>query len=131
MGIQGLTAVLYYLLPGGAPMGAVVGIQILNGLGCGFALAALHRAALCYVPEAQMGAAAGLYSMFRFFGSAVGTALGGVFLAYFLNRAPSTLSAYQSAFLCFAGTAFLGSLVGFFLREPDSQLVLQPVKESQ
>ena len=129
LGVQGLTAVIYSLLPGTAPLGSIVAIQIFYGLGSGFCLAALHHAALSHVPEAQMGAAAGLYSMLRFFGSAVGTALGGVFLASFLNRALPTLHAYQSAFLCFSGTAFLGALIGFRLREPSSRWVFQPVKE--
>ena len=129
LGIQGLTAVIYYLLPGTAPLWAIALIQVFYGLGIGFALAALHRAALAHVPDVQMGAAAGLYSMFRFFGSAVGTALGGVFLAQFLDQGLPALSAYQSAFLCFAGTAFLGSLVGFRLREPGARSVFQPVEE--
>jgi MFS family permease len=130
LGVQGLTAILYYLLPGTAPFWVIVLIQIFYGLGSGFSLAALHHAALSHVPEAQMGAAAGLYGMLRFFGSAIGTALGGVFLAGFLSRAMPTLHAYQYAFLCFAGTAFLGALVGFRLREPDKRWMFQPVKES-
>ena len=131
LGIQGLTAVIYSLLPGTAPLWSIVAIQVFYGLGSGFCLAALHHAALSHVPEAQMGAAAGLYSMLRFFGSAVGTALGGVFLASFFNRALSTLSAYQSAFLCFSGTAFLGALIGFGLREPGPRWMVRPVKKGR
>jgi EmrB/QacA subfamily drug resistance transporter len=131
LGVQGLAAVVYYLLPGTAPLWSIVLIQIFYGLGSGFALAALHHAALSHVPEAQIGAAAGLYSMLRFFGSAIGTALGGVFLAHFLDRALPTLDAYKYAFLCFAGTGFLGALVGLRLREPSSRWVFQPVKEGR
>jgi predicted MFS family arabinose efflux permease len=130
LAIEGLAAVAYYLLSATAPLWAIVLIQVVYGLGLGFALAALHRAALCDVPEAQMGAAAGLYSMFRFFGSAIGTALGGVFLAHFFDRGLSTLGAYQSAFLCFAGTAFLGALIGLRLRETNATWVFKVVKES-
>ena len=77
-----------------------------------------------------MGAAAGLYSMLRFLGSAIGTALGGVVLAAFLDSAPTTLVAYQYAFLFFAGAGFIGALVGSRLREQPSRLVLRPVKGS-
>ncbi len=131
LSVQGVTAILYFLLPGTVPLWLIVLIQVVYGLGLGFSLAALHHAALSRVPEAQMGAAAGLYSMLRFFGSAVGTALAGVFLALYLDRSPSTLDAYQTAFLCFAGTAFLGALIGFRLREPNRGWVFQPVGEGR
>jgi MFS family permease len=131
LGTEGLAAVAYYLMPGTAPLWAIVLTQIIYGLGLGFALAALHRAALCHVPETQMGAAAGLYSMFRFFGSAIGSALGGVFLALFFERGLSTLGAYQLAFLCFAGPAFLGSLIGFCLREPNARPAFQPLEQGR
>jgi EmrB/QacA subfamily drug resistance transporter len=130
LSVQGLTAVIFYLLPGTAPLWVIVLIQVFYGLGSGFALAALHHAALSRVPEAQMGAAAGLYSMVRFFGSAIGTALGGVVLAAFLGQALTTLGAYQYAFLFFAGAGFIGALAGSRLREPSSKLVLRPIKGS-
>ena len=118
LGIQGLTAVVLYLLPGTTPLWIIAVIQGLYGLGLGFALAALHHAALSQVPEAQLGSAAGLYSMFRFLGSAIGTALAGVLLTAYIERGLSPLSAYQSAFLFFAVPGFLGVLVGFNLPEP-------------
>jgi MFS family permease len=93
-------------------------IQGLYGLGLGFALAALHHAALSQVPEAHLGSAAGLYSMFRFLGSAIGTALAGVLLTTYLAKDISPLSAYQSTFLFFAVPGFLGVLGGFNLPEP-------------
>ncbi len=118
LGIQGVMAIVMYLLPETTPLWIVAVIQILYGLGLGFALAALHHAALSHVPEVQMGSAAGLYSMFRFLGSAIGTALAGVLLTTFLKQGQSPLSAYQSAFLFFAVPGFLGALIGFKLQEP-------------
>jgi MFS family permease len=122
--------VIFYLLPGTVPLWVIVLVLVFYGLGSGFALAALHHAAMSRVPEAQMGAAAGLYSMLRFFGSAIGTALAGVALATFLGQALTTLQAYQYAFLFFAGAGFIGASVGSRLREQRSRLVLHPVKGS-
>jgi EmrB/QacA subfamily drug resistance transporter len=130
LSVQGLTAVIFYLLPGTVPLWVIVLVLVFYGLGSGFALAALHHAAMSRVPEAQMGAAAGLYSMLRFLGSAVGTALAGVVLARALDQALAVLEAYQYAFLFFAGAGFIGALVGSRLREQDSRLVLRPVKGS-
>jgi MFS family permease len=83
LGTQGLTAIVMYLLQGTAPLWLIAVIQSLYGLGLGFTLAALHHEALLQVQEEQMGSAAGLYSMFRFLGSAIGTAIAGVLLTVF------------------------------------------------
>ncbi len=48
------------------------------GAGAGLMLVALHHASMQNIPPEQMGMAAGLYSMLRFMGVVIGTALAGV-----------------------------------------------------
>jgi MFS family permease len=112
LGMQTVTAILLCLLPSTAPLWSIVLILVFYGLGNGFALASLHHAALTRVPEAQIGQASGLYSMLRFFGSVVGSALAGVVLALLLDRGLSALRAYQYGFLVFGGVALVGAMVG-------------------
>ena len=81
-------------------------------------LAALHSAAMQQVPQEQMGVAAGLYSMIRFAGAVIGTALAGVLLQIFLDQGLLTINAYQIVFLCIAGFSAAGLLAAFNLREP-------------
>jgi MFS family permease len=125
VGMQTVVATLLCLLSPVAPLWSIVLILTLYGLGNGFALASLHHAALTDIPEAQIGQASGLYSMLRFFGSVVGSALAGVVLAFLLDRGLSALQAYQYGFLVFGGVALAGALVGTQLGERDSSLVLQ------
>jgi DHA2 family methylenomycin A resistance protein-like MFS transporter len=129
LSIQGLTALSFFLLPESAPIWSVVAILVFYGLGNGFALAALHHAALVGVPEAKIGQASGLYSTLRFFGSVVGSALAGVILAFLLDQHMPLLRAYQYAFLVFAGSALAGACVGLQLRENRSDVVLRPARE--
>ena len=117
LGVQAIVMVLFYLLPGEASLAAVGAALALHGLGAGLMLAALHRAVMGSVPQAQMGAAAGLYSMFRFLGAAIGTALAGVVVQGHLDAAASTVAAYQGAFLVFAAFPTLGVLAAFGLKE--------------
>lgn len=86
-----------------------------HGLGAGLVLAPLHQAALGNIAEAQMGAAAGLYSMLRFIGVVTGTALGGVILQHFLDLSFPAIKAYQNVFLFYAGFTCLGVIAGFGL----------------
>lgn len=130
LGMQTLTAIAFCLLPETAPLWSIGLVLAFYGLGNGFALASLHHAALLGISDAQIGQASGLYSMLRFFGSVVGSALAGVVLAFLLDQHPSALQAYQYGFLAFGGVALIGALVGTRLGEPDSKLVLQPVKGS-
>lgn len=130
VGMQTLTAIAFCLLPGSAPLWSVGLILVFYGLGNGFALASLHHAALAGIPEAQIGQASGLYSMLRFFGSVVGSALAGVALAFLLDLHLLPLQAYQYGFLAFGGVALIGAAIGTQLGEPDSQFVLQPAKGS-
>ena len=110
LGLQTVTAALFYLLPETASIWLLVGGLILNGLGGGLSLASLHRAALERISAQQMGAAAGLYSMLRFFGGVLGTALAGVILQGFFNQSLPILQAYQNTFLIFIGSGILGAL---------------------
>ena len=110
LGLQTVTAVLFFSLPDTVPIWLLVGGLVLNGLGGGLSLASLHRAALEHIPAPQMGAAAGLYSMLRFFGGVIGTALAGVILQAYFNLSLPTLQAYQNTFLIFVGSGLLGAL---------------------
>jgi MFS family permease len=100
-----------------AGLAPVVAGLAVHGLGAGLALAALHRAAMKQVPQEDMGVAAGVYSMLRFFGSVLGTTLGGVLLKLGLDRGLSTTNAYQVVYWVIAGVVSLGVVVGLTLRE--------------
>jgi MFS family permease len=128
LGMQALTAILFCLLPETAPLWSIVLVQLLNGLGNGFSLAALHHAALTHVSETQYGQASGLYTTLRFFGSVVGSALAGVLLAFLLNQGLSALRAYQYGFLAFGGVALAGAVVGAQLGTRGPGLVARPAK---
>jgi MFS family permease len=130
LGMQAVTAILLCLLPETAPMWSIALILAFYGLGNGFALASLHHAALSRIPEAQIGQASGLYSMLRFFGSVVGSALAGVILAFLLDQQLPALRAYQYGFLAFGGVALVGAFVGAQLGERGVRLVLRPAKDS-
>jgi MFS family permease len=117
MAIQ--TAMLVYIgfLPADVPVW-LVGIGIAShGLGAGLSLAALHRAAMDKVAEAQTGIAAGLYSMLRFGGSVFGTALGGVILQTGLDMSLIPVAAYQVVLWFIAGVSLVGLILGLGLKE--------------
>jgi MFS family permease len=130
LGMQTVTAISFFLLPETAPLWSIVLILVFYGLGNGFALASLHHAALSGIPEAQIGQASGLYSMLRFFGSVVGSALAGVVLAFLLDRGLLALRAYQVGFLVFGAVALVGALVGAQLGERKPWIVQRPAKDS-
>jgi MFS family permease len=77
----------------------------------------MHRSSLSKIPQAQSGAAAGLYSMIRFTGTVLGTALGGVLLQQGLDQAVLPAEAYQVVFWCIAGVALLGVVIGWGMNE--------------
>ncbi|MFQ5614475.1 MAG: MFS transporter [Anaerolineae bacterium] len=120
LSLSSQAAMMVYLglLPATAPLWAVAAGVVAHGLGAGFSLATLHRAAMARIPEEQSGMAAGLYSMVRFAGTVFGTALGGVILQSGLSRGALPIQAYQTVFLFIAGVALLGALTGFGLQEP-------------
>lgn len=74
-------------------------------------LAALHRASMQDVAEDHMGIAAGLYSMIRFVGMAIGTALSGVLLQHYIDQSLPLIEAYKLTFLVFAGSGVLGIIL--------------------
>jgi EmrB/QacA subfamily drug resistance transporter len=119
--IQALVILIFSQLPDTAPMWGIGIILASHGLAAGLMLAALHRAAMRNISEAQMGMAAGLYSMLRFVGSVIGTALGGVLLQIYLDRPFSITKAYQRAFLFFAGISILGIIAGLGLKEAENR----------
>ena len=104
-------------LPGVVSWGMVVAGLVCHGLGAGLSLAALHRSSMGKIAPEQGGAAAGLYSMFRFGGSVLGVALAGMVLQHGLDRSLSILGAYQLVFGFVAGVAVLGVVIGWGLRE--------------
>ena len=117
---QGIVILILSRLPASAPTWTVAVNMVAYGLGTGLMLAALHRSALNEVAELEMGAAAGLYSMFRFLGSVIGTALAGVILQYNLDASLSTIASYQRSFLFFTLFPFLGLAVAIGIRESKS-----------
>lgn len=100
----------------GSPSWVVIALLISFGIGAGLMLAALHRAALNDVSEADLGTASGIYSMIRFLGSACGAAIGGILLQFYLDQ-PSVqlVAAYQHVFQWFMGFALLGFVTASFL----------------
>jgi EmrB/QacA subfamily drug resistance transporter len=115
--VQTAMMIYFALLPDSMWLGWVVAGLIAHGLGAGSSLAAMHRAAMGRISAEQTGVAAGLYSMFRFGGTALGTALGGVILQYGLDQSLLTIQAYQLVFWFISGVALLGVVIGWGLRE--------------
>ncbi len=117
IGGQGTVMAIFALLPATIPIWGIVLPLVAYGLTAGLVLAALHRAAIGNISNAQMGAATGLYSMIRFAGAMVGTALCGVILQFFLDQGLPVLRSYQYSFLFLAAAGLVGALLGFTLRE--------------
>lgn len=117
LSMQGVIMVGFSQLPGTAPLWGVGLLLVGHGLGVGLMLAALHRAAMGTIAEDEMGAAAGLYSMIRYAGMAVGSALAGVLLQIFLAQALPVVDAYQNVFLFLAAASGLGIVIGSRMRE--------------
>lgn len=107
-----LSVMAYFaLLPGNLPLLWIIAGAVTHGLGAGLSLAALHRTALSGVASEQTGAAAGVYSMIRFAGLMLATAVAGVILQDGLDRGLPTLDAYQRVY----GFLALVGLVGVFV----------------
>ncbi len=122
--LQTVTLIYFAMLPGSAGMGWIAVGLFVHGFGAGGYLAALHRTAMAAVSSEQMGMAAGVYSMVRFLGTAVGTTLVGVILQYGLERW-TVLQAYQLVYWFIAIMALLAVVVGWGIRE-DYSTVSQP-----
>jgi EmrB/QacA subfamily drug resistance transporter len=119
VGMSGQAAIMVYfaLLSKGAPLGLVVMGLLGHGLAAGLSLPALHRAAMGGVPPRRTGVAAGIYSMIRFCGTALGTALQGVLLQQGLDRGLLAIDAYHACFWFAAAVALPGALIALKLRE--------------
>lgn len=117
VGFIGQTSAMTYLalLPGGMPFWSAVAGLMVHGASAGLSLAVLHRLAMDHVPSAASGAAAGLYSMSRFFGSIIGTTLGGVVLAQALAQSERVIDAYHVGFGLVASMGLLAviTVLGF------------------
>ena len=117
-GFSIISSVMFALsqLPSTVPSALLIMLFICFGIGAGLMLAALHRAALNDIPEADLGTSSGIYSMIRFMGSALGAALGGILLQYYLDQNPvNQLAAYRHVFQWFIGFALLGIVTASFL----------------
>lgn len=117
--MAGLIGVLVLLanLSTDAPLWIIIAVAMAHGFLIGLSLAPLHRAALQRVDKDEVGMAAGLYSMIRFAGQILGTAIAGVLLQRGLERLPAPIDAYQAVFWTFAGVALVATLIGWQLRE--------------
>jgi MFS family permease len=116
--VQALVMVGLWQLPATAPLWQVGILLSAHGIGVGLMLAALHSSAMGDVPDAAIGVAAGVYSMIRFSGMAIGTAIAGVLLERFLSQPMAPINAYQTAFLCYAFVALMGLGVSMALGRP-------------
>jgi DHA2 family methylenomycin A resistance protein-like MFS transporter len=117
LGVQAASHVLLALSGPGPGAALVVAGLLLNGLGAGVALPALHRAAMSGPEGERGGAAAGLYSMIRFWGMMLGTALTGVLLQGLLDRGVSPLSSYRLAYASALVAGLIGVVTAATLRE--------------
>ena len=105
---QALAVFLFSQIPASIHISVVVALLALQGLSVGTMLAALHQAAMSETDDEEMGTAAGVYSMIRFVGVAIGTALAGVLLHSGLERGLPDIEAYQQVFLFIALAGLLG-----------------------
>jgi EmrB/QacA subfamily drug resistance transporter len=109
--------VFFALLPAQAPLWIAVIALMVHGAGAGASLAVLTRTAMDRAPVEQSGAAAGLYSMVRFFGSIVGTTLGGVVLTQALGAQPAVIDAYQTVFRLWGAVGLLGVATAWWISD--------------
>lgn len=111
--IQALVMSYFANLPPSFPLWGIGAGIAMHGGAAGLSLAVLHRLSMDNVPHNRSGAAAGLYSMMRFFGSIIGATIGGVILTQALDYFAQPVAAYHLAFWCWAGVAVLGLVVIF------------------
>lgn len=90
----------------------------LMGVGLGFAQSGLQSAAMEAAPVAQAGAAAGVFSTSRYFGSIVGTSL----LAALLQAAGGPEDGFHAVLLLVVTTAAAATLAALFIEDwPEQQ----------
>ena len=115
--VQMMVMLAFSQLPGDASLWKIGLLLGAHGLGAGLMLATLHKNVMGSVEEPNTGAAAGLYSMFRFLGSAMGTALCGVLLQVQIEQQAAIVEAYQQVFLTIAIFPLSGIIVAFSPRD--------------
>ncbi len=103
------------ILPADVSVWLVVVGVLAQSVGASISLAPLHRASMAGIPDEQTGVAAGLYSMIRFAGAILGTALSGVLLQRGLATDAAVVVAYQHVFWFVAGVAAIGVVGGLLL----------------
>jgi EmrB/QacA subfamily drug resistance transporter len=121
--VQMITMLILSQLPAQVSLWWIFLVLAAHGFGVGLMLAPLHHAAMHQIADSEAGSAAGLYSMVRFAGSAVGTALIGVLLQYFLDLGLPTINAYQNAYLFLAGMALVGLITGIGLKKTSTRFI--------
>lgn len=117
MSVQAASVVLLVVSGTGRNLVLVVLGLILNGLGAGVVLPALHRAAMSGSDGERGGTAAGLYSMIRFWGMMLGTAVVGVLLQGLLDRGATDLVSYRLAFASTIVVGVVGTVTAFTMRK--------------
>ena len=115
---------LFAFLPERTPLWLAGVALMVHGAAAGMSLAVLTRTAMDPVPPEQSGAAAGLYSMVRFFGAIVGTTLGGVVLTQAQASQPTVMGAYHVGFLFVAGVGLFGILTAWNINDKADSLVV-------
>jgi len=115
MSVQAGSVVL--LVISGQRVAWVVLGLVLNGLGAGVVLPALHRGAMSGSEGGRGGAAAGLYSMIRFWGMMLGTAVVGVLLQALLDQGTTVLVSYRLAFASTIGVGAVGAVTALSMRK--------------
>jgi len=113
---QALAVFFFSQLSASSHIGLVLALLALQGLSVGTILAALHQAAMSETDDEEMGPAAGVYSMIRFVGVAIGTALAGVLLYGALERGLPVIEAYRQVFLIIALAGLVGITTSLGLR---------------
>jgi EmrB/QacA subfamily drug resistance transporter len=119
IGFSAQAAVMVYFanLPPSMPLWAVAVGATVHGGAAGMSLAVLHRLSMDNVPAHRSGAAAGLYSMMRFFGSIIGATIGGVILAKALDYFAQPVQAYHLTFAIWAAVAVLAVITIWPVRD--------------
>ena len=93
--VQMCMMLVFALLPADLSLGVIIGVAIIHAAGAGTNLSSLHKTALGGVDAEKSGAAAGVYSMTRFAGSMLATAIAGVILQIVQDSGYSLLLSYQ------------------------------------
>jgi len=117
MGVQVVSILLLIASGGSSGVAWVIVARLVQGLGAGLALPAMHRAAMSSSEDDNGGAAAGLYSMIRFSGMLLGTAVAGVLLQALLDDGWAPLTSYRVTYGATAVVALMSVITALMLRQ--------------